>query len=626
MSDYSDIQPELDDFENAVYGEEVRDSMVSAIKKIHDVAERAAGAPDASTATAGQAPIADGAGGWAWGDGYSPSVSLSETASGVSITVTNKNGSQTATVENGTATDAQVDAWLDRHPEATTTVQDGSLTESKLSNALKLKIIKDYVTPEMFGAVGDGVTDDTQAWKRAIASGKVIHANNSYLVTELLELDNDVYMDGVLFNDVSTGIKISNKTRHKYVLNVQAKQQTASEYTGVEIVNCNNCSFGLRVKNFYSGIVVNSDANGCAYNAFNSVFVSNSKYHIKLVASNNGWTNENYFCNVRCLNETGSLYKGNEYSVSFDVDNSNHNLNANSFTDCCFEGTYCAVDFKNAQNNSFKNIRTDGCTYACISDTESRYNIVEVSYGTIIAELNNATNTVKVKGYDFKKELSFLVATTGNLANRCTDNGTFSCADGLYNILYKNGERLNRPYIVNMLANEKGLSINGNSTVGKLINVEKNKKLLLKANVLNGTYRWIVVPFDENDGFISNADIRTDVSAFTELSNNAVGNYYSLQSNTGSSTILIYVRTQSVKKIYVGILGGTSWTGRIINNFEVYGTADNYEEYSNPVAQLSSIPTSQGFYPGQTVYSIDGTKKWIWNGTQWVENNIVLTT
>lgn len=68
MSDYTDIQQELDDFENAVYGEEVRDSMVSAIKKIHDVAESAAGAPDATTATAGQAPIADGQGGWAWGD------------------------------------------------------------------------------------------------------------------------------------------------------------------------------------------------------------------------------------------------------------------------------------------------------------------------------------------------------------------------------------------------------------------------------------------------------------------------------------------------------------------------------------------------------------------------------
>jgi len=66
MSDYTDIQPELDDFENAVYGEEVRDSMISAIKKIHD---SAAGAPDASSATAGQVLTADGTGGHYWGAG-----------------------------------------------------------------------------------------------------------------------------------------------------------------------------------------------------------------------------------------------------------------------------------------------------------------------------------------------------------------------------------------------------------------------------------------------------------------------------------------------------------------------------------------------------------------------------
>ena len=68
MSDYTDIQQELDDFENAVYGEEVRDSMISAIKKIYDKAGSAAGAPDATSATAGQAPIADGSGGWQWGE------------------------------------------------------------------------------------------------------------------------------------------------------------------------------------------------------------------------------------------------------------------------------------------------------------------------------------------------------------------------------------------------------------------------------------------------------------------------------------------------------------------------------------------------------------------------------
>lgn len=77
--------------------------------------------------------------------------------------------------------DIAVADWLDNHPEATTTVQDGSLTKSKFTNTLKLETIKDYVTPEMFGAVGDGVTDDSQALISAINSGYPVKLlNKSY--------------------------------------------------------------------------------------------------------------------------------------------------------------------------------------------------------------------------------------------------------------------------------------------------------------------------------------------------------------------------------------------------------------------------------------------------------------
>lgn len=79
--------------------------------------------------------------------------------------------------------DEAVQQWLEEHPEATTTVGDGSLTEAKFSDALKLQTIKDYVTPEMFGAVGDGVTDDTEAFELMVSSGNVYVLSGNYAIS-----------------------------------------------------------------------------------------------------------------------------------------------------------------------------------------------------------------------------------------------------------------------------------------------------------------------------------------------------------------------------------------------------------------------------------------------------------
>jgi hypothetical protein len=82
-----------------------------------------------------------------------------------------------------------VEEWLNAHPDATTTVQDGSIDEVKLSDDLKVKAIKDYVTPQMFGAVGDGKADDTDAIQNCINSGSsnIIFPKGTYLISKTLD-------------------------------------------------------------------------------------------------------------------------------------------------------------------------------------------------------------------------------------------------------------------------------------------------------------------------------------------------------------------------------------------------------------------------------------------------------
>ena len=99
-------------------------------------------------------------------------------------------------------TQEAVNNWLNDHPEATTTVQDKSLGIEKFTVDAKNRILNDYVTPEMFGAKGDGSTDDTEAVNNALLFSRekgcpVVFAGKSYVITETLHLASDDIIRGI---------------------------------------------------------------------------------------------------------------------------------------------------------------------------------------------------------------------------------------------------------------------------------------------------------------------------------------------------------------------------------------------------------------------------------------------
>lgn len=112
----------------------------------------------------------------------------------------------------------------------TAKIANGAVTEGKLSDDLKLLVIKDYVTPEMFGAKGDGETDDTEAFLNALDGNEkiVLGEGKTYVVSETLTINNNA----CLFGAASKIKYIGNG----YLFDVKSFYSSRSSFIGISFV------------------------------------------------------------------------------------------------------------------------------------------------------------------------------------------------------------------------------------------------------------------------------------------------------------------------------------------------------------------------------------------------------
>jgi hypothetical protein len=81
-------------------------------------------------------------------------------------------------------------------------------------------VAKLHVTPEMYGAIGDGEADDTEAFKKAFAAEKnILIKNGTYLISDTIDVESDTV---VTINNAKI---LSKATENKkYIFNVEKKE------------------------------------------------------------------------------------------------------------------------------------------------------------------------------------------------------------------------------------------------------------------------------------------------------------------------------------------------------------------------------------------------------------------
>lgn len=163
---------------------------------------------------------------------------------------------------------AEVRKWLDEHPEATTTVTDGSLTLPKFHKDLVNQTVNEYETPSMYGAKGDGKTDDSNAFASLIVSDKkVINLQGkTYLIRTPLNLKEgtELYNGGLILDNENSVITGSDAYLHDIVINGNNKSCFGVSLTngnGVVIERCRLSNFATNGTSETSAITLTACEN-----------------------------------------------------------------------------------------------------------------------------------------------------------------------------------------------------------------------------------------------------------------------------------------------------------------------------------------------------------------------------
>lgn len=149
-------------------------------------------------------------------------------------------------------------------------------------------IVNQYVTPEMYGAKGDGVTDDSTAINSALASGKAVYfAKKTYLVSHPLTVSSDCVIIGNgatitedMATKLNTGYVVLTASNCKVTIrdlsivgdwdNQQGRTRD-NKVIAIELQYCDSNLNGIRIDGFLSKCINVRGGTG----TFNNIVMKN---------------------------------------------------------------------------------------------------------------------------------------------------------------------------------------------------------------------------------------------------------------------------------------------------------------------------------------------------------------
>lgn len=331
---------------------------------------------------------------------------------------------------------ADVSNWLDEHPEATTTVQNGAITETKINAEFLPYITNSYITPQMFGAKGDGISDDTDSIKATITYARdkksvIVFPAGNYGISEPLDVNFDIKIIGenafiIPLKDMThfMGINTTEKTNSGYIFGLGfSAGDTFSVTTGIKISYVANFRLhGLKIFNTTVGIdyikgyellvdsclirtsIPSEDSIGMDIKTsdshFSNIIIIN--YHVGIYDEYGG----NFYDKIHAWIANTAIVKNSIFFYA----------NGSAYISQCFNDTYETAIYINSQNNvvvselrNFYNsnyinseIIDDTPVLFHISNGQENQNLI--CYGIVVPDVGSLFGGKKIKFSNVEKE------------------------------------------------------------------------------------------------------------------------------------------------------------------------------------------------------------------------------